>query len=197
MSSKWSLVLRFSHQNLVCISILLDAYHTSCPPHSSGFDYPNNIWWRVQIMNPFNIQIRSSGLPIYSTWAQTSPSEPYSSKLSLYALSSMWRTNHFLFKQRGKMSVRDTLTLRISKDYNQEACLCLWSARAKQSQCWNETLSLACKGTDRNIYCSYHPPALWGTAVTACTIYLLFEAQWLLPVKSTCFLGPVFTACTI
>jgi hypothetical protein len=83
----------------------------------------------------------------------------------------------------------------------------------QESQCWNETSSLSCKGTDWYVCCVYHllVPALWGTVVTACTIHLLFEAQWLLHVPSACSLrhsgyclyplpvisGTVVTACTI
>lgn len=41
--SKWSLSLRFLHQNSVCISPLLHMRHTSCPSHPPQFDHINNI----------------------------------------------------------------------------------------------------------------------------------------------------------
>ena len=41
-SSKWSLSLRFPHQNPVCTSPLLQTCQMPCPTHSSWFDQPNN-----------------------------------------------------------------------------------------------------------------------------------------------------------
>ena len=49
-SSKWSLGLRLTDQNPVCISALP---HTCCmpyPSHSSRFDHPKNIGWGVEII---------------------------------------------------------------------------------------------------------------------------------------------------
>jgi len=56
-SCKWSLFLRFSHQNLACISSL-NACYMPHPYHSSWFDHPNNIWWGVQIMTFDNEKCR-------------------------------------------------------------------------------------------------------------------------------------------
>ena len=50
-SSKWSLSLRFPHQNLVYTFPLPHMCYLSYPSHSSWFDHPNNIWWAIQIIN--------------------------------------------------------------------------------------------------------------------------------------------------
>ena len=47
-SSKWSLSLRFPHQNPACTSTRLP--YVLRPPNSSRFDHPNNIWSGVQII---------------------------------------------------------------------------------------------------------------------------------------------------
>jgi hypothetical protein len=52
-SPKWSLSLRFPHQNLVHTSPLPHTCHMFRPSHSSRFDHPNNIWWSVQIIKLF------------------------------------------------------------------------------------------------------------------------------------------------
>jgi hypothetical protein len=49
-SSKWSLSLRFSHQNPVCTSPLTHICYIPCPSHTSRFDHPNNTWWGLQII---------------------------------------------------------------------------------------------------------------------------------------------------
>ena len=48
-SSKWSLSLRFSHQNPVYTSPQPHTCYIPRPSHSSRFDHPNNVWWGVQI----------------------------------------------------------------------------------------------------------------------------------------------------
>jgi hypothetical protein len=72
-SSKWSLSLRFPHQNLVYTSpldIRTNMYH---PSHSSRFDHPNNIWWGLQI--PKFLTLQFSPLPCYfiPLWPKYSP----------------------------------------------------------------------------------------------------------------------------
>jgi hypothetical protein len=47
---KWSLSLRFPHQNLVYTSPLLHMHYMPCPSHSPRSDHPNNIWWEIQII---------------------------------------------------------------------------------------------------------------------------------------------------
>jgi len=62
-SSKWSLSLRFAHQNPVCTSSPPHSCHQPCPSHASRFDHPNNFWSAVQLMKVLTMQ--SSLLPWY------------------------------------------------------------------------------------------------------------------------------------
>ena len=48
-SSRWSLHLRFLHQYIVCISLLLLTRHTSWTPLPPRFVDPYNVWWTLQI----------------------------------------------------------------------------------------------------------------------------------------------------
>jgi hypothetical protein len=48
-SSKWSLSLRFTHQNPAYTSPLSHTHYMPCPSHSSRFYHPDNIACGVQI----------------------------------------------------------------------------------------------------------------------------------------------------
>jgi hypothetical protein len=49
-SPNWSPSLRSPHQNPVCTSLSPRTCYMPRPSHSSRFDYPNNIWWWVQVL---------------------------------------------------------------------------------------------------------------------------------------------------
>ena len=49
-SPKWSLSLRFLHQNPAFTTPLPHTCYMHRPSHSSRLDHPNNIWWGVQII---------------------------------------------------------------------------------------------------------------------------------------------------
>ena len=56
-SSKWSLSLRFPHQNPIYASPLTHMCYMSCPFHSSRFWHPHNIGWAVQIIKLLIMQL--------------------------------------------------------------------------------------------------------------------------------------------
>jgi len=61
-SPKWSLSLRFSHQNAVYGLPLLKTFYMHRPSHSCRFYHPNNIGWGVQIINPLNPELIPSAI---------------------------------------------------------------------------------------------------------------------------------------
>ena len=67
-SPKWSLSLRFPHQNSVYASPLTHTRYIPLPSNSSWFYYPKNIGWVVQIINPLkpNDPYRSRTAPLTS-----------------------------------------------------------------------------------------------------------------------------------
>jgi hypothetical protein len=60
VTSKWSFTLRVSNQNFVRISHLPHARYMPRPSHPPLFDNPNNIWWRVNIMELLIMQCSQS-----------------------------------------------------------------------------------------------------------------------------------------
>jgi hypothetical protein len=53
--TKWSLSLRFPHQNPVYATPLPCTCYMTSPSHSYRFYHPNNIGWGVQIIQLLNM----------------------------------------------------------------------------------------------------------------------------------------------
>ena len=94
-SPKWSLSLRFPHQNTVqntvYASLLPHTRYMPRPSHSSRFDHPNNIWWGVQIINTLKPELNP-----------------------ICYLLALLRAHHFLHVSRIRVKL---LTLRLLMSY--------------------------------------------------------------------------------
>ena len=75
-SSKWSLSLRFPHQNPTYTSPLPHTSYMRCPFHSSRFDHPNNIWWAVRIIKLINKQFSPLHCYLIPLRSKYSPQRP-------------------------------------------------------------------------------------------------------------------------
>jgi hypothetical protein len=75
----------------------------SCPPHSSCFDHPNDIWWGVQIIKLLVMQ--SSPLPSYPVPPRPKYlfSAPYFRKASAYVSPSLWATKFHTHTKQVKL----------------------------------------------------------------------------------------------
>ena len=84
-SFKWSLSLRFPHQNPVYTTPLPHTCHIPHPSHSSWFDQPNNIWWRVEIIKLLIMLF--SQLPVNSSLLGPNPKTNTSTNVRQTCLS--------------------------------------------------------------------------------------------------------------
>ena len=106
-SSKWSLTLRFPHQNPVCTSPLPYMGYMPHPSHSSWFGHLNNIWWAVQIIQLFPVTssllcpnillstLFSNTLSLHSSQCEWPSFIPIACKILVLYVSTFWRRNYF------------------------------------------------------------------------------------------------------
>ena len=104
-SPKWSLSLRFPHQNPVYASQLPHMCYMPRPPHSSQFYHLNNIGWEVQIINRY---VTSSYILLTMTNTKTDPFQLLNST-NVYWQQFYWVSLCFYFKL---YYVRDVATFK-------------------------------------------------------------------------------------
>ena len=75
-SSKWSLSVRFPHQNPVYASPLPHTRFMPRPLHCSRFYHPYNIGWGVQIIKPLIMQFSPLPCCLVLLWIKYSPQHP-------------------------------------------------------------------------------------------------------------------------
>jgi hypothetical protein len=108
-SSKWSLSIRLSHQNLVHFSVLPRGCHMPCPPHSPWFYLPNGNWGQVQIMKLPTLQLPPFHCYFIPLRSKYSPKHLCQTP-SAYALPLMWDQVSHPHKTTGRIMILYILT---------------------------------------------------------------------------------------
>jgi hypothetical protein len=75
-SAEWSLSFRLFNQKFCTHFSSPHAYYMPCPSNPSWYDHPNNIWWRVQIMQLFIVLFFPSSFYFLSLRSKYSPQHP-------------------------------------------------------------------------------------------------------------------------
>ena len=104
-SSKWSLSLRFPHQNSAYASPLPHICYISRTSQSSRFDYPNNFGWEVQIIK--NLIMCFSPLPCNRVPLRPkySPQHPILENLNVNSSLNVSDQVSHPYKTEGKITV--------------------------------------------------------------------------------------------
>ena len=94
-STKWSLSLRFPHQNPVYASPLPHSRYMPRPSHSSQFYHPNNIGWAVQIIKLLIKQL----LPLPCYLVPPRPNLPLTLTLTYEAEETRgWQSSSYILR---------------------------------------------------------------------------------------------------